>query len=278
MVRRVNLLISALAFVLFLVSVSSASYAVNSITSCTALDRRLGICTSGTSDGTGVDVTGTIDQSDDGNGSSTGTGRGGSGHPLTDTEILALLNEACYGNGPCGLRNAVELNPRIPVEDGAAGADGEAPAVVTIADLARFLPAAAALHAEPDGRAVVGVPANFWVDVSAVTVFGSLLGDTAQVRFTPQTYRFDYGDGSTRTSSMAGTSWAELGQDELTETPTGHTYDARGDRQAAVTVVYSAQYRFADGPWIGVAGAVSDTTPPQRVLVVVERTALTTPA
>ena len=43
-----------------------------------------------------------------------------------------------------------------------------------------------------------------------------------------------------------------------------------------MTVVYSAEYRFAGGPWIAVTGAVSGTTPPQRVLVVVERTALTT--
>jgi hypothetical protein len=41
-------------------------------------------------------------------------------------------------------------------------------------------------------------------------------------------------------------------------------------------VVWSAEYRFAGGPWTAVAGAVSGATPPQRVLVVVERTALTT--
>jgi hypothetical protein len=45
-----------------------------------------------------------------------------------------------------------------------------------------------------------------------------------------------------------------------------------------VTVVYSAQYRVAGGPWVAVVGAVAGTTPPQRVLVVVERTALTKPA
>jgi hypothetical protein len=115
------------------------------------------------------------------------------------------------------------------------------------------------------------------VDVAAVTVDGSLLGETAQVRFTPRAYRFSYGDGATRTAATAGDSWARLGQQELTETPTSHIYTVRGDRRAAVTVVYSAEYRFAGGPWVAVAGAVSGTTPQQRVLVVVERTALTTP-
>lgn len=147
-----------------------------------------------------------------------------------------------------------------------------------IGDVARFLPALATLHAEPDGWAVVGVPANFWVDVEAVTVAGELLGEAAEVRFTPQAYRFDYGDGTTRATATPGASWADLGQDELTKTATSHVYRERADREATVTVVYSAEYRFAGGPWIGVAGAVSGTTPPQRVLVVVERTALTTAA
>ena len=122
------------------------------------------------------------------------------------------------------------------------------------------------------------MPANFWVEATPATVAGELLGQAAEVRFTPQAYRFDYGDGASRSTATAGASWAALGQEELTKTPTSHVYRSRGDVQARVTVVYSAQYRVAGGPWIGVAGAVSGTAPPQRVLVVVERTALTTPA
>jgi hypothetical protein len=197
---------------------------------------------------------------------------------LTDAELQALLDEICLGNGVCDVRDGALLNPRVPVEPGEPAAPEDQAAVVTIADLARFLPATAELHAEPNGWAVVGVPANLWVEVSAMTVSGALLDETAQVRFTPQAYRFDYGDGTSRSTSSPGASWSALGQEELTETPTGHVYTSRGDRSATVTVVYSAQYRFAAGPWTAVAGAVSGTTPPQRVLVVVERTALTTPA
>ena len=68
-----------------------------------------------------------------------------------------------------------------------------------------------------------------------------------------------------------------LGQAELSETPTGHEHQARSDQLASVAVLHSAEYRFAGGTWIAVAGAVSGTTPQQRVLVVVERTGLTTP-
>jgi len=196
---------------------------------------------------------------------------------LTDAELLELLDAICVGDSHCDLRAAAALNPLLVQGDPAAGGGDEPAAAVTISDLARFLPAAGALHAEPDGWAVIGVPANFWVEVRAVTVRAALLGDAAEVRFTPQAYRFDYGDGATRTSARPGSSWAALGLEELSPTSTDHVYRTRGDLRASATVVYSARYRFAGGPWIGVTGAVSASTPPQRVLVVAERTALTRP-
>lgn len=273
MVRGLGLLIAVVALASFL-ALSTSATALADAPGCAGALARAGLCTSGSSDGPGVTVTGTIDR--DHNGSGTGGGSSGAGRPLTDEEMLALLDEICVGDGHCDVRDGITLNPLLPPADPAATGDADPAAAITITDLARFLPATAALHAEPNGWAVVGVPANFFVEVSPVTVDGTLLGETAQVRFTPRAYRFDYGDGSTRSTGTPGSSWAALGQEELTATPTSHVYTERGDRRAAVTVIYSAEYRFAGGPWIGVSGAVSGTTPPQRVLVVVEKTALTT--
>ena len=231
-----------------------------------------------TSGGSGSPAGGDRDGSD-----STSFSRGGT--TLTPREIHALLDEVCIGDGTCGpTRGDAGLNPLIalpepaepePAEDDDP-APGAPPRVVTITDVARFLPAVAGLHAEPDGWAVVGVPANFWVDVQLVTVDGSLLGQTSQVRFTPRAYRWDYGDGTTRTTSSPGASWADLGQEELTDTPTSHVYEVRQDLRASVAVVYSAEYRIGEGEWTAVAGAVTGTAPPMRVLVVRERTVLTT--
>jgi hypothetical protein len=277
MVRRIHLLTTLVVagMVVFFTVADSASAAD---LPCSPSDQRAGICTSGSSDGAGVTVTGTIDREHHGSGPVDGPGASGAGHTLRDAELLALLDELCVGDGHCDVRTGGALNPLLrPGTPGAAPAGSAPVAAIAITDLARFLPANAALHAEPDGWAVVGVPANVWVEVRAVTVDGSLLGDTAQVRFTPRAYRFDYGDGTIRTAGTPGASWAALGQAELTETPTSHVYGTRGDRRTSVTVVYSAEYRFAGGPWVAVTGAVSGTTPQQRVLVVVERTALTTP-
>lgn len=277
---RLNLLIG-LAGASLLVSAVPAAVLASPVTTCSAFDVRAGLCTSASSNGSGVDVRGTTARrgTDGTAAASGGSGSAGPARALTDAELAALLDAVCFGDGACGIRDSMVLNPRIPAQPAAEPEPGADPVrAVTISDLARFLPASAALHGEPDGWAVVGVPANFWADAGAATVSGELLGRTAEVRFAPQAYRFDYGDGSARTSDTAGASWAALGQEELTETPTSHLYRARGAVRAQVTVVYSAQYRFARGPWTAVAGAVSSTTPPQRVLIVVERTALTTPA
>lgn len=199
--------------------------------------------------------------------------------PVTE----ALLTTACANGAECLGRQANGLNPFFPgaptpapTPSASAAADAPvAPRVVTIEDVARYLPAQVTLHAEPDGWAVVGVPANFWTRVVPVTVQGQLLGEQAAVRFTPRIYEWRYGDGATRTTTTGGSSWSGAGQEELTSTSTSHLYAAKATVQASVTVYWSAEYRFAGSDWIGVVGAVSNASPDQRMIVVEEHTVLT---
>src|SRR5579875_2305763 len=130
---------------------------------CSFLQYQAGTC--GVSDGGGVVVTGTETQHHPGGGSSGSAG----GQALTAAQIQALLDELCTGIGDCGFRRGGDvLNPLLlPGAPGAPGT-GTPPVTVTASDVARFLPALGALHSEPDGWAVVGVPANFWADVSAI--------------------------------------------------------------------------------------------------------------
>jgi hypothetical protein len=151
--------------------------------------------------------------------------------------------------------------PAAPPEDPAA------PIVVTLRDIASFRPTSPGNGMEPGGWAIKGLPANFVAAASVEVVMGTLLGQPADVRFTPVGYRWTHSDGAVVDSSVPGATWAVLGQREFTETPTSHVFPASGEYTVALAVVLRAEYRFAGSPWRSIAGTLTVTGEPQRVLV-----------
>lgn len=120
---------------------------------------------------------------------------------------------------------------------------------------------------EPGGWAVVGLPANFVAAASVEVVSGTLLGQPADVRFTPVGYRWSHSDGAVVESGTPGATWAALGKSEFSPTATSHVYAGPGEYTVALAVVLRAEYRFAGSPWRSIAGTLSVTGTPQRVLV-----------
>ncbi|MDJ0378405.1 hypothetical protein [Cryobacterium sp. PH31-L1] len=102
---------------------------------------------------------------------------------------------------------------------------------------------------EPGGWAIVGLAANFWATASAHIGDGLLLGQPAQVLFTPINYRWNFGDGSTASSPTGGASWADLGLAEFSTTPTSHKYAAKDSYTVTLTVDYRADYSLGDQGW-----------------------------
>jgi len=149
----------------------------------------------------------------------------------------------------------------------AAAAPGEPAAPVTLRDIASFRPATPGNEMEPGGWAMVGLPANFVAAASAEVVSGTLLGQPADVRFTPVGYRWTHSDGAIVESATPGASWAALSQREFTETPTSHVYAAAGEYTVDLAVVLRAEYRFAGSGWRSIAGTLTVAGEPQRVLV-----------
>ncbi|MBD7958012.1 hypothetical protein H9651_10215 [Microbacterium sp. Sa4CUA7] len=145
---------------------------------------------------------------------------------------------------------------------------------VTLADLASFTPARPSIAGEPDGVAVVGMPANFVAAATEQQIAGELFDLPVVVRFTPTQYVFHYGDGSSRTTTTGGATWPALGQAQFTATATSHAYGARGTYGAAVTVRYAASVDFGTGAWRNVPGFVEATAGGYSVRVVEVRTAL----
>jgi PKD repeat protein len=134
--------------------------------------------------------------------------------------------------------------------------------VVTAGEIAHLVPETGGQGMEPKGWMVVGLPTNFFADTSSSIVSTTLLGRPADVRFTPATFTWNYGDGSTTTSTTGGATWSALGLAEFSETTTSHVYDQPGEYTISLTVFYSAEYRIDGGEWRPLAGTVPSTSPP----------------
>jgi hypothetical protein len=109
---------------------------------------------------------------------------------------------------------------------------------------------------EPSGWLVVGLPTNFYASAAAHTESGILLGEPAEVRFTPAAYHWDYGDGSTGHSSTGGGTWAALNLPEFSSTETSHVFHGTGRHAINSAVEYTAEYRYAGAAWLAVLGSV----------------------
>lgn len=194
---------------------------------CNAGDLRDGSCVpsaSGTVNGDGVDIRGTVTVPGTG-GSSSGGGRGGT--PV------------------------IPPPPPPPLRDGYT-----VTAPITLSDLVNFTPVAGVDHMEPNGWMVVGLDTNFYATVDAAVQTGPLLALPASVRFTAERYRWTYGDGTTATRSTRGASWASAGVGEFDHTATSHVYRSAGTYSIDLTIDFSAEYQYAGAPWIAIAGTI----------------------
>lgn len=206
------------------------------------------------------------DNKGDGGGEDEG---GGSGEPIVDLgppgqgDVWSGDNwqQLCGANfeGDCSRLNEPAPPPTPPRPGG--------PVVVTLRDIASFRPTPPVSVMEPNGWAVVGVPANFVAEASSEVVSGTLLGRTAEVRFTPVGYRWSYSDGAVVESASPGASWTDLGVAEFTPTDTSHVYAERGEYTVTLEVVLSAEYRFGGSGWQPIAGVLAVAGDPVPVLV-----------
>jgi hypothetical protein len=127
---------------------------------------------------------------------------------------------------------------------------------ITLSDIEAFRPTPPVQFMQPDGWMVVGLPTNFYAATSAHVVGGELLGLSADVRFTPITYRWRYGDGSTAVLGTRGATWQALGLREFDATATSHIYRASGTYVIDLDVDYTAEYRILGGTWLRIPGTL----------------------
>ncbi len=159
-------------------------------------------------------------------------------------------NSGVRGGGRGG--NAVSPPPPPPpMRDGYS-----VTAPVTLADLVNFTPIAGVHHMEPNGWMVIGLDTNFFATVESGVQTGLLLKLPASVRFTAERYRWSYGDGTSATRSTRGASWAASGVQEFDRTATSHVYRTAGTYSIDLAIDFSAEYQYAGGPWIPISGTI----------------------
>ncbi|MEV8283927.1 hypothetical protein AB0O79_12820 [Rhodoglobus sp. NPDC076798] len=203
------------------------------------------------------------------------TGEGTTATPHADTVSVSDSRHIAGGNSGSGGAFATPVGggeaqtedenwciiPRVPClmpEPAEVAAAGP----TSFSDLATFRPQPPTAAMQPNQWMVVGLDTNFYATASAHIVDGTLFGGTAQVRFTPIGYSWDYGDGSTANLGNAGTTWAKYKISEFDATPTSHIYDEPGEYTITLAVTYAAEYRVAGSHWQQVVGTLTLVAPP----------------
>lgn len=120
-------------------------------------------------------------------------------------------------------------------------------------DLESFVPGVPGIEVEPDGWSLPRLPTNIFARITESVEQGELLGWPIQVRFSPSTYRFTYGDGTSSQLSVAGSSW---GSGQFLPTATSHVYSYPGTYRIGLQVGFDVAYRFDGGPFVPVTGTI----------------------
>ncbi|WP_146071176.1 hypothetical protein [Cryobacterium sp. Y57] len=215
----------------------------------------------------------TTGSSGTGTGSHPRRGRSASDTPATPT-VCANGDPAKPGikTIPCGNGSFLPLaRPNTPTTPCTACSPST---IVSITDLQNFPAYAAPTNMEPNGWTIVGLPTNFWANASAQIQEGLLLGQPAQVMFTPIGYHWDYGDNSTTSTPTSGSNWTTLNLTEFSNTTTSHKYAAKGTYTVTLTIDYRADYSFGDQGWRPVEGIVTVPSTPFTVVAANESTVL----
>ena len=141
-------------------------------------------------------------------------------------------------------------------------APGTPPAVIpglTLEDFQRLPLPAGTTNVQPDnGYTLINVPTNVYATAEPVVLDTDLLGFAVQVRATPASYTWDFGDATTLgPTDDPGAPYPDL--------RTTHTYDSAGPYAITLTTTYTGEYSVAGGPWLPVPGQAQVTSAPVPV-------------
>ncbi len=111
------------------------------------------------------------------------------------------------------------------------------------------LPASELVVQPPNGRTLVNFATNFYTEARPFTRTITLLGQRVDLRITPASYGWRFGDGASVSTSTPGAAYPDL---QVT-----HDYLSAGTVSPAVDTTYTADFRVNGGGWRPVPGTVT---------------------
>jgi hypothetical protein len=123
----------------------------------------------------------------------------------------------------------------------------------------------------PDGWTLVNVPTITYTEPGEQVLDTTLLGIAVQIRATPRSYAWDYGDGTTPlTTTDPGAAYPHH--------TVAHTYDQPADQvQITLTTTWSGQFRITGTTtWTDVTGTATTTSTADPLRVYEARSRLVT--
>ncbi|MEV5001848.1 PKD domain-containing protein [Nocardioides sp. LML1-1-1.1] len=129
------------------------------------------------------------------------------------------------------------------------------------------LPAGALVIQPPDGTTLVNFDTNFYTSATApLTRTVTLLGQRVTLEATPSRYRWEFGDGTVRTTSEPGSPYPRL---DVT-----HNYLRTGTYRPRLATTYTGRYRVAGGGWRPIPGTVTVQGAPRPLRAIEARPTL----
>lgn len=123
----------------------------------------------------------------------------------------------------------------------------------------------------PETTTLANFPNIYWSDVKTYEQATGIKTANVRLKFIPVSYRWNFGDGKSTTTSDPGKPW----DPELTKTMSDaeknythtHRYANIGTFDTTLTVIFNGQYSVDGGAWADIAGSIQATSPPHPLLV-----------
>ncbi|GAA0197861.1 hypothetical protein GCM10009526_20660 [Glutamicibacter creatinolyticus] len=115
-------------------------------------------------------------------------------------------------------------------------------------------------NSDPQNFSLRNGHAHFWAIANTQTFETEINGTSVEVRAIPIEWRWNYGDGSTRSFDYPGNAAPEHTLHH--QTPTSHSYDKTGFFDVNLMTLYRGEFRAAGGPWEPIPGQAAVPSEP----------------